>query len=248
MACHHRRAMDEIWKSRSDWIAKRVQPDKFGRALVESSERRNYAWAERYGKWIVIAAFLVGTVVQLAREPSRNSLLWFLGAASFAVLVVWFDGKTRIWERPLLGATLELNEVPLRLGGRLEAKLRLSTQPPQEGRPRLVLRSIRRTRRPGGGDSMDTTEDETLWQAARSLEPGDVSKDAEGHFIPVRFDIPLDRLPSFLSAKDGYARIKTLWTVELRAQPNDIPVECIFEIPVLGDPAADYGERLSSGF
>lgn len=238
-------ATEANWKSRADWVAKRVHPQVFRKPLDE----RKHRWVRRYGGTALLAAFLVGTLVSFLGQPSIKSGAWVAGAGLLVGANGWIRRKTGEWENALTGATLVLREVPLELGGVLEAQLRLCAPPPREGRPRLVLHCVRRTYLPGISITR-TREDTTLWRTAQPVGP-EAARDDDGWYIPVHFELPLDAAaPSFERTERGRTWSITLWALELHAAPKGVPVKRIFEIPVVppgrADAAGNFGTAIHS--
>lgn len=221
------------WKSRADWVAKRVHPQVLRKPLDESKHR----WMRRYGGPALLAAFLVGTLVAFIGQPSIESGAWVAGAGLLVGANWWVRRKTAGWENALTGATLALSKVPLELGGVLEAKLRLCAPPPREGRPRLVFHCVRRTHLPGISITR-TREDTALWRTTQPVDPG-VARDEDGWYMPVRFELPRDAAPSFVRSERGRTWSITLWALELHAAPKDVPVKRVFEIPVVSPGTGD---------
>lgn len=232
---------EAMWRSRPGWVGKRVQPSVFKRALTKR-EAAKHDFASTYGKWFWVVVLPVGAAVPFVKSPSWQSAAWLAGALFLAGSNLWIHRKTASWERPLRGATLVLDEVPLVLGGRLRGQLRLSGRPPKEGGARLVLRSLARTSLPGGGGTSRTTEDQTLWQTTRPVHTASPPRDGEGFYLPVDFELPDEGVASFVSLSQGRAHTTSMWTVELHAAPNGVPVERVFEIPVGSERAEDRTE------
>lgn len=123
---------------------------------------------------------------------------------------------------------LILPDMPVRLGSRLEAKVRLPDALQTTGSVNVCLQCVRRTsvRRTGDSDGGGVSERE-LWKQA--LHVGGTKGTTDQVFmIPLQFDMPQDQPATEFNAGGD----KVVWRLRVRAKTSGPDLDVTFDLPV----------------
>ena len=219
---------EQPWLWKDEWQS---------RTLTSSNRRSFYATLGFAAVWNLISAPLL--IVLPGEILDKQNYLALIGALFPLVGVVLIAMAVRSWRRlQRFGQSeLELDEMPLAPGGRLEATLRSPGDLPAGTTLQVVISGIRK-RRTGSGKNRSTRET-VFWQDEQQLSLASGTGHG-GLRQRVRFTLPPDAKASDWSDPDD----QILWRLSAEAENPGVDYSASFELPVFGPPVSGADARL----
>lgn len=221
-------APGEPWRWRPDWAA--------GRIVSADRQELRFAWLFAIF-WNLLSSHLYFVLPGEVRSGNLPALLGLIFPLVGIGLIISAVKATLRWRR--FGAsTLEMDETPAAIGGRLAGRITSERLPVGAASIKLRLTCLRLEKH-----NRSTTE-RVIWEAEKTLT------DYPIHFsggIPVEFEIPANCEPT---SADRSARTHIKWTLQATAEVPGVDYAPKFDVPVfrtLGTPAAASAKAPAPG-
>lgn len=165
--------------------------------------------------------------VLIPREASTGQhLLWlFLIFPIIGAVLAYFAVRDLLRYLRYGRSTLLLDTMPGVIGGTLRGTVRTKARVRPDRPFTTALKCVNRYTTRSGGKT--TTNENTVWEDERTLDPGVVRDEIVRTVIPVHFEIPYDARPSCDEGSD-----KIYWRLSVRGEVAGPDYAAEFEIPV----------------
>ncbi len=171
---------------------------------------------------------------EIVEKRNYPALLGILFPVVGIGLMVWAVSAYRQWKRFGL-AKLDLDSVPVALGGMLSATLTCPSEIPRGNEINITLSCIRK-RKSGSGKNRRSTE-KILWQDEQRL-PITINESMNGLSLPIRFHIPKDQPQCDWSNSDD----SIIWRLDAHSDIPGADFAASFDLPVFNRGEKYYVE------
>lgn len=212
---HQQRSPDKPWLWNDDWRDGKIQYNARTRAIAM------WFFSLLWNGIVAMAIVLGGP--DLARQASEDPAFYlFLLFPLVGIGVVIFAVRTTLQWRRYGTSTLVLRDMPVRIGGHLDATVQLPPDVRGASEFKVRVACTRTTRR---GKNTTTT---VLWSDERTYPAMSLGVGPTGPTLSIRQDIPAEAEQSSV----GSPNPSVDWKVEISAEVEGVDFQAEYNIPV----------------